>query len=148
MDVEVILNRRELKVLEIDARLPSQTPTAVYHSSGVNLLELLADAFTTGKLPAQLPVKPEQAAIFEHLVVEPNRLKIAGEHVVTAAGPLQHIPDFFGADEALTNYRPGSKSWMATLIITGADMDEALARRNDTIARISTEMKIKRGLED
>lgn len=148
MDVEVILNKGELKVLEIDARLPSQTPTAVYHSCGVNLLELLAAVFTAGKLPAQLPDKPEQAAIFEHLVVEPNRLKIAGEHVVATAGPLQQITNFFGADEALTNYRPGRKSWMATLIVTGADMDEALARRNDTLARISSEMKIKRSLED
>ena len=33
MDVEVILNGGELKVLEIDARLPSQTPTAVFWSS-------------------------------------------------------------------------------------------------------------------
>jgi|GEM_PF-91787 len=42
MDVEVILHNNELKVLEIDARLPSQTPTVVYWSSGCNILEFLA----------------------------------------------------------------------------------------------------------
>jgi pyrrolysine biosynthesis protein PylC len=39
MDVEVILHKGELKVLEIDARFPSQTPTAVYHSTGINMIE-------------------------------------------------------------------------------------------------------------
>ncbi|MDW7675449.1 MAG: 3-methylornithine--L-lysine ligase PylC, partial [Bacillota bacterium] len=34
MDIEVIYHGGKLKVLEIDARLPSQTPTAVYHSTG------------------------------------------------------------------------------------------------------------------
>lgn len=41
MDVEVILHDHKLKVLEIDARLPSQTPTVVYKSTGINLLEAL-----------------------------------------------------------------------------------------------------------
>ena len=41
MDVEVIDDEGILKVLEIDARIPSQTPTVVYHSTGVNLLEEL-----------------------------------------------------------------------------------------------------------
>nr|WP_242976009.1 ATP-grasp domain-containing protein [Desulfosporosinus sp. FKB] len=39
MDVETILQNGKLKVLEIDARLPSQTPTAVYYSTGVNMVE-------------------------------------------------------------------------------------------------------------
>ena len=37
MDVEVILYEDNIKVIEIDARLPSQTPTAVYWSTGLNL---------------------------------------------------------------------------------------------------------------
>jgi pyrrolysine biosynthesis protein PylC len=41
MDVEVILHDDQLKVLEIDARLPSQTPTVVYKSTGINLMEVL-----------------------------------------------------------------------------------------------------------
>ena len=48
MDVEVINDQGILKVLEIDARLPSQTPTAVYKSTGTNMLELLYDLFAKG----------------------------------------------------------------------------------------------------
>ena len=54
--MEVILHRGELKVLEIDARLPSQTPTVVFHSTGVNLVEVLGNSFIRGKLE-QVEVK-------------------------------------------------------------------------------------------
>src|SRR5665647_709377 len=48
MDVEVMVRGAEPKVLEIDARLPSQTPTAVYWSSGLNSVELLHDMARRG----------------------------------------------------------------------------------------------------
>jgi pyrrolysine biosynthesis protein PylC len=38
MDIEVILHDNMLKILEVDARLPSQTPTAVYWSTGLNMV--------------------------------------------------------------------------------------------------------------
>ncbi len=146
MDLEVILHDQQLKLLEIDARLPSQTPTAVYHSSGVNMLELLAVVFTGGLLqaPPSLPAHP-QAAIFEHLVVKPDYLQTAGEHVIASAGPLTHASGFFGADEALTNYEPGLKSWVATLIITAQNREAAFAKRDEVMARITREMNLKRG---
>ena len=37
MDVEVVESNGALQVLEIDARFPSQTPTAVYHSTGFKI---------------------------------------------------------------------------------------------------------------
>ena len=43
MDIEVILDNDVLRVLEIDARLPSQTPITVQASTGINMLQLLAD---------------------------------------------------------------------------------------------------------
>ena len=45
MDVEVIAHEDTLKVLEIDARLPSQTPSAVFWSTGLNMVEMLANLF-------------------------------------------------------------------------------------------------------
>ncbi|MDR0354777.1 MAG: ATP-grasp domain-containing protein, partial [Deltaproteobacteria bacterium] len=45
MDLEVIDHKNQFKLLEIDARFPSQTPTAVYWSTGVNLLVELAACF-------------------------------------------------------------------------------------------------------
>jgi len=150
MDVEVILHNQRLKLLEIDARLPSQTPTAVYHSSGVNLLELIAAVFTGGLLQAPSPAPPahNQAALFEHLVVTPDGLQTAGEHVIASAGPLTHLCGFFGADEALTNYQPGLKSWVATLIITAHNREAVFAKREEIVARIARELNLKRGCKE
>ena len=151
MDVEVILHKQQLKLLEIDARLPSQTPTVVYHSTGVNMLELIASVFTGFAILQQTPPPPPtypKAAIFEHLTVINGHLKTAGEHVIAAVGPLSHEFDFFGADEALTNYSPGLTGWVATLIITAGDRNAAFDKRDEVVAMITREMNLKRGRED
>jgi 3-methylornithine--L-lysine ligase len=141
MDVEVILHDHKLKVLEIDARLPSQTPTAVFHSTGVNMLELLASVFIENQINIVSPGSIQKTVIFEHLAVSPGSFKIAGEHIIAGAGSLNHVSDFFGADEALTDFKPGKKSWVATLIITGMDREETFARRLEVIERIGKETK-------
>ena len=147
MDVEVILHEEQLKVLEIDARLPSQTPTAVYHSSGVNILDLLVKAFALQKLPESPVLKKEKFAIFEHVKISDSTLEVCGEHIVSVAGPLSHKYNFFGADEALTNYSPGSENWMATLIITGNDREDAFNKRDKVISGIMEEHKISEYLD-
>jgi pyrrolysine biosynthesis protein PylC len=82
MDVEAIDSPRGLKVLEIDARFPSQTPTAVYHSSGVNLIELLLQAFVTGvKENEGIPEKNH--CTYEHLLFADGQLLPVGEHVLS-----------------------------------------------------------------
>jgi pyrrolysine biosynthesis protein PylC len=117
MDVEVILHGNELKVLEIDARLPSQTPTAVFHSLGCNLLESLAACFTDFK--PRRPRRKKKAVIYEHIEVNGETIAVLGEHIMSEAGPLSWYEDFFGADEAITNYHAESHKWVATLIIHG-----------------------------
>lgn len=37
-DIELVLHGSRLYVIEIDARMPSQTPVAVYHATGINLV--------------------------------------------------------------------------------------------------------------
>lgn len=142
MDVEVILNNNRLQVLEIDARLPSQTPTAVYHSTGINMLELLADCFLSGRQFSPVNVEERSSVIFEHIVVSPGRLAVSGEHAVSAAGPLHYCEDFYGADEALTDYRPGSAAWMATLIICAEDQPAVWKKRESVINHIMKEMRL------
>ena len=66
MDVEVILHDDQLKTLEIDARLPSQTPTAVFQSTGINMVKLLGELFLTGKMNIDETNQP-QATIYEHI---------------------------------------------------------------------------------
>lgn len=136
MDVEVILNGGRLKVLEIDARLPSQTPTAVFWSSGENLVQLLGEAACGRELPAPRPFTSMRAVVYEHVQVSPGRLEIGGEHVMAGADILRLHRNFFGADEALTDYAPGRSGWRATLIVTGGTRDEAWRRRCEVLADI------------
>jgi len=134
MDVEVILHQGQLKVLEIDARFPSQTPTVVYHSSETNLVEALWHGDRDG--PCSNPSTTTRGVIYEHILVEGESLSVCGEHIMAGAGPLCVHHDFFGAQEALTNYRPGSAIWVATLIMVGQDLCEVTSLRERVLASI------------
>lgn len=128
MDVEVILHDGRLKILEIDARLPSQTPTAVFQSTGINMLQLLADLFLKGKVN---PPKCHQrlAVIYEHIKVSSGNIEQLGEHIVSGAGPLRLVNGLFGADEVITNYRYGMSEWVATLILKNKSDRELLDKK-------------------
>jgi len=128
MDIEVILHKNELKILEIDARLPSQTPTVVFKSSGINMLELLYEVFNRRKIPVILPIMNERPVIYEHIKVSPHTLEVLGEHIISEARPLRYQKDFFGADEALTDFNPDHRSWVATLILTGRTKAEVVQK--------------------
>jgi pyrrolysine biosynthesis protein PylC len=141
MDVEVILNDGRLYVLEIDARLPSQTPTVVYWSRGWNVLELL---WKMRKGPIRLHQKKTKprSVIYEHIRVMPQKLEIAGEHLMACNGPLHVATDFFGSDEAITNYVDGKIKWVATLIITESDCTTVQVKRDRVIASICKKFRI------
>jgi len=128
MDVEAVLNDGTLHVIEIDARLPSQTPTAVYWSSGFNMLEKLGEMILGG-IRSLVPVSPEKGVVYEHIQFKNSRLRYGGEHLMADAGPVRQFENFFGADEALSDYTPGSRDWRATLIITGNDLNRAREKR-------------------
>ncbi len=138
MDVEAILHNDRLKVLEIDARFPSQTPMAVYASSGINMVRELFGLFTTGKLLDSPDAGKCRHAIVEHVKVSRNTIRYEGEHIMGENGPLRSEKRFFGADEALTNYREGGREWVATLILTGNTACEAAAKR-DKVAKTIAE---------
>lgn len=145
MDVETILHEGKLKVLEIDARLPSQTPTAIFHSSGINMVECIGYSFTQGNLYVPIPKRPslqERYAIYEHFKVSGERIEGAGEHIIAEADPLRVLTDFFGADEALTDYSPGKREWVLTLITRGATSTETWVKRHQVLQRIQEELHI------
>jgi pyrrolysine biosynthesis protein PylC len=136
MDVEVILHDNTLKVLEVDTRLPSQTPTAVFWSTGINILELLADLFLSNGIPSRGDPDAPMGVVYEHLRVTPNRLEVAGEHLISGADALHIQENFFGADEAITNYTPRREEWVATLIISEKTREMAWEKRNRVISDI------------
>ncbi|GHV56241.1 3-methylornithine--L-lysine ligase PylC [Deltaproteobacteria bacterium] len=136
MDVEVILTPRGFRILEIDARLPSQTPSAVYWATGENLLARLAELFG-GPLQAERPLlNRPRAVIYEHIAATARGLEPVGEHRLSLAGPLRLEENFFGADLALTDQGEARFGWAATLIISGENLAEVRARRRETLARL------------
>ncbi|MDD2498304.1 MAG: 3-methylornithine--L-lysine ligase PylC [Desulfitobacteriaceae bacterium] len=137
MDVEVILADGEMKVLEIDARLPSQTPTAVYHSTGVNMVQILGENFGYNKPKSVTDCCVQRGVVYEHVKVSREKMEICGEHVMGTAGPLKLQEGFFGADEALTNYEPGKTNWVATLINTGISLADAWEKRSRVLKNIA-----------
>ncbi len=142
MDVEVVFHNDALKVLEIDARLPSQTPTVVNKSIDINMLQLLYDVFVRGAIPAVPDIGHERGVVYEHIKVSPGILEVLGEHVMASAHPLKRYDDFFGADEALTDFAPGCSPWVATLIITGNNREEAWDKRCQVIGDIRDYFKL------
>lgn len=143
MDVEVIRHKGVLKVLEVDARLPSQTPIAVHHGSGLNQVALLADLFLPGHSTSESvsPAGP-QGAILEHIQVTDGRLRVCGEHIMGVDRALHHTKDFFGADEALTTYAPGATAWVATLIITGPDRKRAREKHEAVMGKLKKSLAL------
>jgi pyrrolysine biosynthesis protein PylC len=145
MDVEVVFSGGEFRVLEIDARLPSQTPTAVYWSTNQNMVELLGGLYATPKDDFPPTGTGLHGAVYEHIHVSGDRLKISGERIMTEGGSLNLLEDFFGADEAITNFEPNKDPWVATLIFCAANRDEACKKRNHSIAEIVRRFEIKDG---
>ena len=138
MDVEAILHDGQFKVLEIDARFPSQTPIAVCHSTGINMVERLTALFSAQNSTKVngVPTRPMQGSVLEHIRVGDGQLAVCGEHIMAEAGPLHLEADFFGADEAITCFTSSKNEWVATLMVRGSDLEDATERRDEVINEI------------
>lgn len=90
MDVEAINSENGIKVLEIDARFPSQTPITVYHSSGINLLQLLIQAYEYG-IEEIIHENIHNYCIFEHLILKNGHLMPVGEHILSMGANYRQI---------------------------------------------------------
>lgn len=128
MDVEAIVKDGIPKVLEIDARIPSQTPAAVLGSSGINIMSMLTDSFVKGKLE-----KPKRtgngAAFYEHIIVKGKTMSSCGEGVFAKVDRPKIMTRMFHSDEMITDYEPDKGKWMATIVNTGRNEEEAWHKR-------------------
>jgi pyrrolysine biosynthesis protein PylC len=86
-----------------------------------------------------------RGTVYEHIQVFGDRLKIGGERMMTEGGSLNSLRDFFGADEAITNFEPGKDPWVATLIFCASNRHEACEKRNRSIAEIIRRLEIRDG---
>jgi pyrrolysine biosynthesis protein PylC len=148
MDLEVLLSPAgRLHILEIDARFPSQTPIAVFWSTGANMVSHLADLFTRDRVLHGAAPAAVKGVILEHVAVTPTTITVQGEHIMADARHLTIQADFFGADEAITNYQPGRSHWVATLIHSGTDLKTAREKRRQTLQNIRNRFGIANIIE-
>jgi pyrrolysine biosynthesis protein PylC len=147
MDVEIIVEDGHIFVLEIDARLPSQTPSAVYLSTDVNLLEHSVLPFIGGTLKEAATPSTSRGVVYMHVHAEAGTLQTTGERAMKKVGPLHLVTDFFGADEAIGNYRDGKDKWSATLLITGTDRADAIRKKNFVVQAIMKHCRLQTYLD-
>lgn len=136
MDVEVIENDGILKILEIDARIPSQTPITVYHATGWNMMSELAMKFGKQQHCNSVLWTKEKFVSLEQIHVNGYHVDVLGEHIIAGAGVLSHLYRFCGADEALTDYAPGKTTWSATMINIANSKKELESKRAEMFLEI------------
>jgi pyrrolysine biosynthesis protein PylC len=81
--------------------------------------------------------------VYQHVRAAGGLLEVCGEHVMGSAAPLRLVSGFFGADEALTDYRPDAESWSATIIVASADMAAARCRADAAVAEMARRHDLK-----
>ncbi|MCK8827437.1 3-methylornithine--L-lysine ligase PylC [Natroniella acetigena] len=141
MDLEVIVEQGEVKVLEIDARFPSQTPITVFYGTGLNMVEIMADLYLGNITEVNSP-NLGKSVIYEHIKVTDEKIKICGEHIISEVNNLEVIADFFGATEAITNYSSTTGEWVATLIFVADSLAEVFRARNGALTKILNQFSL------
>lgn len=136
MDVEVIEKNGQLYVLEIDARIPSQTPIAVYYASGVNLLEVLVQSTLTGELPGDCGQKINRHVTYEHYMLSRGQVIQAGEHIMNDAGPLTVVRGLFGADYVVTDYMSGCEEFRGIFINSDENLQKLEEKRAHVLRQL------------
>lgn len=131
MDLEVIHHQGEMKLLEIDARMPSQTPLAVFYSTGENLLMEGIRPFLP-EFPGDSRIHPPRYVSYEHYRISPNSLEQLGEHILADAGPLQLEENQFGSNVVLSDYQEGKPQWQGIFINWGESLEELERKRRWT----------------
>ncbi len=147
MDTQSIVDSQGVpKMIEINARLPSQTPTVVYKSTGLNLLQLLYEAMYTGELP-NVTAKAKKSVAYQHIMIQDNCLYVKGEHILIGSDSLELKNDFFGAEEAITNMDEDAPKrglgGVATLIVSAPTYPEANEKMESVMCRIAEHFKLK-----
>ncbi len=133
MDVEAIVTSKGLRVLEIDSRIPSQTPAAIFAATGINLLE----EWVCTALKLEHPTyKGLGAAAYEHFVIKDGKITACGEKEFSHVNNPRIVNGLFGSDDMITDYEEGKSEWRVTMITSGKTMEEVDKRRLSIIHNI------------
>lgn len=137
MDLEVIVQDGIVKILEIDARFPSQTPIVVYHASGMNYVKELFDLFTTGYFQDAL-INTEKFASLVHYYVENGAYVSLGEHIMAEGGALRFTAGISKEAIVISDYIRGKISWRGTFIYSADTLEELSQRARMVTGELNT----------
>lgn len=143
-DVEVIESKGMLYVLEIDARMPSQTPIAIYHATGINIVKELVTCNLVDHYC--VPTSRMQYSILQHVQLNGTKLLGVGEHVMGAVGPLLYKTEYFEVDEALISNSKTYPGYVAELMVLADSQAVAEAQMLRSIQLI--EESFQKGVEE
>lgn len=140
MDVEAIRTKKGLRVLEIDARIPSQTPAAIQSATGINLMqELVCSA-----LGKETGVKSSnECSAYEHYVIQGPTMRTCGEKQFGHVENPYFANGLFGEDQIITDYQPGKSQWRATVINHGKTPAQVLEKRKKFISNVMSQCDIE-----
>ncbi|MFA6710301.1 MAG: 3-methylornithine--L-lysine ligase PylC [Candidatus Methanomethylophilaceae archaeon] len=141
MDIEAIEGESGIRILEVDARIPSQTPAAIYHATGVNLLKELVNSRSKSMT---VPRFHSGSSIYEHVYVDSGIMRTCGEKMFSNVREPYILDGLFGADRVITDFSPSKEIWYATLIFTGRDEAEAENKRKNSISLMMDECSIRK----
>jgi pyrrolysine biosynthesis protein PylC len=147
-DIQTLIDETMPRVNEINARLPSQTPSVVYHSTGTNMVQLLISLFLEHK-PLSLNIHFERAVVYQHVKILGKNLTVRGEHIMVQAPKLRIMKGLLGADEAITNLEPGSDptNRVATLIVKSHDLAHASKKMEEVVGNIMNEYHLEQYID-
>jgi pyrrolysine biosynthesis protein PylC len=145
MDIEVIDDESQsdrLKVIEIDARFPSQTPSVVYHSTGFNMFEWVVEYWCSGRLPSWSDIHARARwVLLSHFCFQNGILKECGEHVLSQTKHLNIHRDTFGAELFISDYADSPGQWAASAFFAGDSEAEIWRKRQSGIEAMQKHFK-------
>lgn len=115
MDLEVIDHQGEMKILEIDARLPSQTSIVVYHASGMNYIKELYDLFCHGDFKDE-QINNMCCASLIHYLFKKTEYSSHGEHIMVEGGLLDYTPGICKEAVVVSDYDDRGDTWRGTFV--------------------------------
>ncbi len=111
------------------------------------MVEMLGNLFLDKDNQKNINPNAQKGVVYEHIKVSPGTIEVAGEHIMSVTEALQLHKDFFGADEAITNYAPNRDEWVATLIFYENSRDTVRQKRNSVISDMKKIFKAERVLD-
>lgn len=133
LDLEVIDSKDGMKILEIDARLPSQTPLAVYFATGMNYVTELYDLFCRGSFRARLS-DAGRCASYTQYQIRSGAFAPLGERILTQGGVLRNQKPRIRPARVISDYTPYATEWRG-IFISSAKTAEQLKRRETVVRR-------------